>query len=53
MKLALTLLKVPGGLADWRLSLAPQHSTVSLLVTPQVWLKPALTLWNDPEGGVA
>ena len=38
---------------DWPLLSFPQHSTLPLLVTPQVWLPPALTLWRVPDGGVA
>jgi hypothetical protein len=50
----------PGGGMDWPNSgyvpvlvvPAPQHSTLPLLFTPQVWPLPALKLSNVPLGGV-
>jgi hypothetical protein len=33
--------------------LFPQQATVLSVFTPHVWLKPALTWVNVPEGGLA
>ena len=39
------------GGVDWKKELSPQQATLPLMVTPQVWYPPALTLWKVPVGG--
>ena len=48
----LTLSKVPLGGVDWPYSFHPQHSTLPVLFTPQLWEPPALTPLKLPLGEV-
>jgi hypothetical protein len=51
---SLTLAKVPaGGRYEGEPAFCPQHTTLASVLTPHVWVPPALTEANVPLGAVA